>query len=290
MLVGMDILAAVRAFRRRPAAGQPVPPPDRRDDDADDLARFLEHPPGSPGARSRSGDGWAALGAPATGSTVAGGGSTVAGSGRTSWRMLAATAAVALLVGAAAALGVVLALGLGADTDPRRSSDAPAPRRDLEAALVFGGVILERRAVGVTATYPELRLTGDGSDRRAVVELPTWNCLADEAPADPEAAGCRRSLTEFADLESPDLRVSEDGDELRISGRFPTVTRPNGSPPAVTGRSYQLVVTVDPGDPSATGWRPVSGLLRLGEDEARTTASDAAAGINVLRYGDRTGN
>jgi hypothetical protein len=289
MLIGMDILAAVRAFRRRPAAPSRVLGPGRRDDDVDDLADFLEHPPGSPGARARPGDGWAPLSAPPAGPAAAHG-STVTGPRRTSRPVLAATAAVALLAGAAATLVVVLALGLGPGPDPRPRSDTTAPRGDLEAQLTFGGVILERRAVGVTATYPALHLTGNGTDRRAAVELPTWNCLTDEAPADPDAAGCRRSLTEYGDLASPDLRVSEDGNELRISGRFPTVVRPNGSPPAPTGRVYELVVTVHPGGRSAAGWRPVTAVLRLGEDETRTTGSDLAAGINVLRHRGRAGN
>jgi hypothetical protein len=289
MLVGMDILAAVRAFRRRPAATPPVLPPGRRDHVCDDLAEFLEHPPGSLGARTRPGDGWAPLSAPVPG-PAAGPGRTVARPGRTSRRVLAATAALALLVGAAATLVVLFALGFGAGRNSPPGHDTTATRRDLEAHLVFGGVILERRAVGVTATYPELRLSGDGTGRRAEVELPTWNCLTDDAPADPEAAGCRRSLTEYGELTSPDLQVSEDGGELRISGRFPTVTRPNGSPSAPTGRTYELVVTVDPGDGAGAGRRPVTGLLRLGEDDTRTTGSDVAAGINVLRYDDRAGN
>jgi hypothetical protein len=294
MLVGMDIPAAVRAFRRRPAATSSATAPGGRDDDSDDysddLAEFLEHPPGFPGARNRQRSGWAALGAPAAGpaGADAGPGSTVAGSRRTSRRVLAATAAVALLVGAATTLVLVLALAGGPAS--QRGSDSTVPRWDIEARLVFGGVILERRAVGVTATYPELRLTGDGNDRRAEVELPTWNCLTDEAPADPEAAGCRRSPTEYADLASPDLRVAEHGNELRISGRFPTVVRPNGSPPAATGRSYDLVVTVDRGDRATAGRQPVTATLRLGEDDTRTTGSDLAAGINVLRYGDRAGD
>ena len=41
------------------------------------------------------------------------------------------------------------------------------------------------------------------------MELPTFNCLTDHAPADPVAAGCLRSLTEHGDLATPELEVME---------------------------------------------------------------------------------
>jgi hypothetical protein len=318
MLVGMDIPAAAAApwialgvvlgilllalagltaawVSGRSPAGKPPPAGPGCSDDgarddgaADDLAGFLEHPPGSPGARDPRGDGWASLVAPAPTAAPA----TAATEPRrpSSVRVLGVMAVAALLlVGGAAAV----ATGL-----PGEPATGRGPR-GFELRLTFGGLILERRAVGVTVTYPELRLTGDRTHRRAQVELPTWNCLADEAPAEPAAAGCRRSLTEYADLTAPSLDVTGGADELRISGRFPTATRPNGTPPEPTGRVYELRVTVHPGtgpragrQPAAdrrptAGWRPAAGVLRLGADSTETTATDVDAGRNVLRYGDR---
>ena len=87
----------------------------------------------------------------------------------------------------------------------RRRSTASRPR------LTFGGIVLERRAVGVTATYPQVTVTSDGEEAVAHVELPTFNCLTDQAPADPVAAGCVASLTESADLATPELTVTRDG-------------------------------------------------------------------------------
>ena len=116
------------------------------------------------------------------------------------------------------------------------------------ARLTFGGVVLEPRAVGVTATYPVVEVSVDGDDARARVEFPTFNCLSDEAPADPVAAGCTRSVTEYADLASPDLVVDRVGEGLRVTGRFPTELRPNGSAPVPTGRVYELVITAAPVD------------------------------------------
>jgi hypothetical protein len=190
--------------------------------------------------------------------------------------------AAVLLAGAA----VAVAAGL-ADRDPGRRDAAPASPaaapEELEARLSFGGVVLERHAVGVTATYPELRVTGD----RAQLELPTYNCLAAEAPSDPTAAGCRRTVPQYAELTAPDLRVTETTDGWEIRGRFPTEIRPNGSGPTPTGRTYELVVTVVAGDRARHGWLPAEGTLRLGPDETATTDTDAAAGINVLRTGRR---
>ncbi len=139
----------------------------------------------------------------------------------------------------------------------RAGDEAPAAA---EAQLRFGGIVLEERAVGVTVTYPELTLDTDADGPVASVELPTWNCLAVEAPEDPAEAGCVPGRTEYAELDSPELSVTADGDGLRIEGDFATTTRPTGSDPEPTGRSYDLVVTVDPDG---------SGELELGE---RSTA------------------
>jgi hypothetical protein len=144
----------------------------------------------------------------------------------------------------------------------------------MRAELSFAGVVLERRAVGVTATYPTLRLTAaDVPDGPAVahVELPTFNCLTDEAPADPVAAGCLRTPVEYADLPTPALSVSRTGDGVRISGRFATYLRPNGSAPVWTGRVYPLTVTVVPGRSAGA----TEGLLELGDDRARLSGDPA---------------
>ena len=119
------------------------------------------------------------------------------------------------------------------------------------ARLAFGGLVVERQAVGTTVAYPMVSVTaaGDGGTALAHVRLPSWNCLAAEAPEDPEAAGCVRSRTEYADLPSPALTVTRDGEDLRLTGRFPTYTRPIGTAPAYTGRVYALTVTVSPAGP-----------------------------------------
>jgi hypothetical protein len=124
------------------------------------------------------------------------------------------------------------------------------------ARLSFEGLVLERRAVGITAAYPSISLTAadvGAGPALAHVRLPVWNCLTDAAPADPVAAGCRRLPTEHADLPTPALTVTEDGDGLRISGRFPTYLRPHGSPPQWSGRVYPLTVHVVPDGDSAGG-------------------------------------
>ena len=76
------------------------------------------------------------------------------------------------------------------------------------------------------------------------------------------AADCRRVLAEFADLGSPDLQVTRTSDGLQLSGTFATYTRPNGSAPVYTGRSYPLDVQVE----DATGGP--TGTLRLGSGAA----------------------
>jgi hypothetical protein len=290
LLLALAALISVWLFRW-PRAGDPsATAPGARDGGReDDLAHFLDHPPGFPGARNRPADGWAPLLAPARAAEPVAAGH---GPGHlTSGRVLGATAAVALLLaGATAAVVTGLDPGPqgGRDHDGRPGTAQRLDREGIEARLSFGGLILERRAVGVTATYPELRLTGDGTDAMAEVALPTWNCLADEAPVDPVAAGCRRSIDEHAELGAPRLEVTGTaGDGLRIAGRFPTVTRPNGTPPVATGRTYELLITVVAGERPSDGWLPATGVLRLGDDRTRTTGTDTAAEVNVLRYLDR---
>jgi hypothetical protein len=147
------------------------------------------------------------------------------------------------------------------------------------ARLAFEGVVLERRAVGVTVAYPSLGLTaGDlpGGPGLAHLRLPTWNCLTDAAPADPVAAGCLRTPTEYAELTTPALEVSRDGDRLRVSGRFPTYVRPSGSPPAWTGRVYPVTLAVAGADGG------VEGRLRIGQERTSTVPDPA---LNELRLG-----
>jgi hypothetical protein len=292
LLGGTGLATALLLRRRRPA---PLAPP--QEDRRDDLAGFLEHPPGTAGALSPPGDGWAALSAPAPPRGPTAPPEAIRKPRRPSRRDVPAATAVAALVLAAATTAAALVLaggGHGRDTDrgrDRETRSGTADRRldgtSLEARLSFGGVVLEPHAVGITATYPELRLTGDGERVRAHLELPTWNCLAGDAPADPVAAGCRRSVPEFADLAEPDLTVTAAGDGLRITGRFATSTRPNGGAPAATGRTYELDVTLVPGDRARNGWLPAEAVLELGGNRTETTGADTATGVNVLRYRER---
>ncbi|PZA19580.1 hypothetical protein DMO24_20000 [Modestobacter versicolor] len=140
--------------------------------------------------------------------------------------------------------------------------------------------MLEQRAVGLTVTYPSVSVTTDGSRSLAHVRLPTYNCLTAEPPADPLAAGCARSLTEYADLASPDLRVERDGDRIEVAGLFPTYTRPNGSAPAYTGRAYELTAAIAADGPAQDGRTPAAGVVRIGLDSAPTTAD---RGVNLLQ-------
>jgi hypothetical protein len=147
------------------------------------------------------------------------------------------------------------------------------------ARLAFEGVVLERRAVGVTVAYPSLGLTATdlpGGPALAHLRLPAWNCLTDAAPADPVAAGCLRMPTEYAELATPALEVTRDGDRLRLSGRFPTYVRPSGSPPAWTGRVYPVTVTATGADDG------VEGRLRIGQERTSTLPDPA---LSELRLG-----
>ncbi|WP_131801497.1 hypothetical protein [Klenkia brasiliensis] len=225
------------------------------------------------------------------------GGTARGADGGAGGRRRVAVAGAAVVVVAAAAVAAAV-LGSGGDTTPaastpgtaggstattaRTTSAAPTTAAPLTAAAAgdlagtdlepggdgftaevsFGGVVLEPRAVGVTVAYPRLRVSDDGDRALAHVELEVWNCLADAPPADPAAADCRRGLAEYADLPSPDLRATRTDDGVQLTGSFPTYTRPNGSAPVYTGRSYALEVEV--ADRRGT----VTGTLRLGDGEA----------------------
>jgi hypothetical protein len=290
LLAGAGRVAAQRRRRGTPTTSAIPRPEDRRDD----LAGFSEHPPGTAGAPRVGGGGWATLSAPPP-APPAPEPAGAAGPRRLGSRaVLTATALAALGLLAAATAAALVLPDRGSERDagrdrPGRSAeeDRPADDRLAEARLSFDGVVLEPHAVGITATYPELRVTDDGKGLRAQLVLPTWNCLAGEAPADPEAAGCRRTVPEVADLSTPDLEVAGTSRSVRISGRFATSTRPNGSSPSSTGRTYDVVVTVAAGDRAKDGWLPADGVLELGGDQAETTGTDVAAGRNVLRYRER---
>jgi hypothetical protein len=160
-------------------------------------------------------------------------------------------------------------------------TSVPLGSGGVAASLSFGGVVLEQRAVGLTVTYPSLSLSTDGAAALAHVRLPTFNCFTSEPPADPLAAGCRRSLTEYADLASPDLQVGRDGDRLQVVGLFPTYTRPNGSAPAYTGRAYRLTAAVSPAGSVRSARAAATGVVRIGLGGA---ASTPVPGVNVLQF------
>jgi hypothetical protein len=157
----------------------------------------------------------------------------------------------------------------------------PLGEDGVAASVTFSGVVLEQRAVGLTVTYPSVSLSTDGRRALAHVRLPTFNCLTAEPPDDPVAAGCARSLTEYADLADPQLQVTRDGDRLELLGLFPTYTRSNGSAPAYTGRAYQLTAVITADGPERNGSAPAAGVVRIGLDSASTTT---APGVNVLQY------
>jgi hypothetical protein len=148
------------------------------------------------------------------------------------------------------------------------------------ASVTFEGLVLEPRAVGLTVTYPSVSVTTDGRHALAHVRLPTFNCLTDEPPTDPVAAGCVRSLTEYADLTDPALEVTRDGARVQVTGLFPTYTRPNGDPPGFTGRAYQLTATVTADGPRRGAEVPAAGVVRIGADSAPTTTDP---GVNLLQ-------
>ena len=266
-LVGLGV-AWARRRRRADPDREPAPVVV-----VDDLPGFLESPPGT-AAAATAGSGWASLAPPPPAAPPPAPepdrGATLV--------PLAALAMAGLVL-----LGIAAALAIGRQPAPSTSSSASsAPDAGaLEARLAFGGLVLEPRAVGVTATYPAVEIRSDGEDATASVELPTFNCLADEAPDDPVAAGCRRTPSEYAELSSPELSVERDGDGWVVSGRFPTYLHPNGSAPVPTGRSYDLRMTVVVDGPAIEHWQPAAAVLHLGDDRTESLAGD----VSVLRAG-----
>jgi hypothetical protein len=300
VLLGLAGLVAVLVLRRPPGDGPAPRPYEPAPDATDDLPGFLEHPPGSPGSPSPAAAGWPALSAASSAepsrAPLPEPPAPERSRRQTGLALAALSVTALLLVGVAAALAVAAqpartdpedTAALASDADPAPSPTAPSQagalatssvspgRTGTTARLTFGGIVLERRAVGVTATYPRIELTSDGEHAVAHVGLPTFNCLTDHAPADPVAAWCLRSLTEHGDLATPELEVSRHGDRVRVSGRFPTYLRPNGTPPVWTGRVYELRVSAEPGagDPDE-GPVPATGVLELGPDRTETTGGD----------------
>jgi hypothetical protein len=253
----------------------------------DDLPGFLEAPPGSVHDTAPARGGWAALGTAGVPAAIPPALPWRRTGRRDTVVVLAAMAVTALLlIGVAAGVAATsgargVASSAAGTSAPARASAPPPP--EVAARLTFGGVVLEQRAVGVTATYPVVELSSKGGAASAHVEFPTFNCLTGEAPADPVAAGCVRSVTEYADLSSPDLELAQEREGLLAIGRFPTHVQPNGGPAAPTGRVYELRITAGPGaGPTSDGWRPAEGVLELGTDRAATAGEP---GVSVLRVG-----
>lgn len=157
----------------------------------------------------------------------------------------------------------------------------PLADSGVAATATFEGLVLEERAVGLTVTYPGVSVTTDGRRSLAHVRLPTWNCLTTEPPADPTQANCVPTPTEYADLADPGLQVSRDGDRVELTGRFATYTRPNGTAPVYTGRTYQLAASFTPDGPVRDGAAPATGVVRIGLDIAPAVADP---GVNRLQY------
>ncbi len=150
------------------------------------------------------------------------------------------------------------------------------------ARLALGGLVLEQRAVGVTVTYPSVSVTvGTDGTALAHLRLPTWNCLGTTAPGEPRAAGCAPTGVAYADLPTPALGVTRDGDALRLTGRFPTYTRPSGTPPAYTGLVYPLTVTVAPATALRDGEARAEGALFLGTERAEALSDPALSRIRA---------
>ena len=272
LLAGLATAFVVRRRRPTPPVQAPEPGLGR-----DDLPAFLESPPGSAAGPAVPQGGWAALTAPAV--PVAPPPLPSRGR-RDAVVVLTAMAVTALLL-----VGAVAAVVAISGPDGRRGAHSrdgvPAARDAAAARLTFGGLVLEPRTVGITATYPVVEVATDGDGAWARLEFPTFNCLTAEAPPDPGAAGCTPSVPEYAELRSPDLVVVEDGDGLRISGHFPTEVRPNGSVPEATGRAYDVRIAVRPADGgSGRGWRPAEGVLEVGAGRAETVDEP---GVSVYR-------
>ncbi|WP_222270624.1 hypothetical protein [Modestobacter marinus] len=160
-------------------------------------------------------------------------------------------------------------------------ASVPLGEDGVAASVVFDGVLLEQRAVGLTVTYPAVSLSTDGEQALAHVRFPTFNCLTDEPPADPLTAGCARSITEYADLATPHLQVTREAGRIELVGLFPTYTRPNGTAPAYTGRAYRLTAAVSAEGAERNGQAPATGVVRLGLDSAPTATG---RGVNLLQF------
>jgi hypothetical protein len=298
LLVAAAGLLALLVRRRRRAAGEEAPGPSAGREPGfgeDDLPGFLESPPGMPGAPGAptAPDGpWPALAGaappPPSGTTAP----DAAGGRGIRTTLTAMAAAALLLIGAAAAIAVVSrdrapAPGATGSTAGSPTTAVPSPAGPggdgVELHLAFAGVVLERHAVGVTATYPTVHLTSDGERSLAAVELPTFHCLSSEAPRDPLAAGCTRSVTEHAELTGPALEATVRDGAVRLSGRFPTFVQSPGAPREWTGRAYELTVTAAPTAGRARdGWQPAAGRLRWGTERSESTGDPA---VNRLRAG-----
>jgi hypothetical protein len=313
-LVSLTVVAVLGARARpRTAAPRDAAPPDAAAPDTDparpaarrwaqdDLPSFLEAPPGTPRPLPP-----ARPAPPDTGGTADEGPvvPAVAGLAAAALALVAALAVVALLTGHAGEPAAAPALPAPPAAPTARPPDLPPVPSDplpgergagqlaarsvplgddgVSARLGLGGLVLERRAVGVTVTYPAVSATvgGDGT-ALAHLRLPTWNCLGTAAPEDPQAAGCTATGTEYADLPTPALGVTREGDALRLAGRFPTYTRPAGTPPVYTGRVYDLSVTVAPRAPLHDGEAPAEGALFLGTERAVALPDPALSRVRV---------
>lgn len=253
-LVLVGLVAALVARRR----AAPPPAPTATADQADDLQAFLESPPGSRAPTRSASEGVVALAAP----PVPAAPPPPPPRRPVPTAVLAALAGLVVLLLVAAAVVAMASTGAGRGNGEGRGADAVASD---QARLRFAGIVLEERAVGVTVSYPELVLEAGGDGPVAFLELLTWNCLAADAPQDPVEAGCAAGRTEYAELRSPALQVAREDDGLRITGAFATATRSTGGDPEPTGRTYDVVVTVQPeGTAIADRWVPASGELELG--------------------------
>lgn len=286
VLAAVTVVVGVAALRRRPDRTGHRPPgalAGGAPGQVDDLADFLEHPPGSrPGKPQPSG--WATLAPPPPPAPAP---TTQAGHGRALLPLAAMCLAALTVVGTTAA---IVAATRTADRVPYRASGAPDEVRTRDsgqdspvvADLVVGGLVLEPRAVGVTAAYPELRLRAEGDTASMELRLPTYNCLTATPPPDPVAAGCVAALVEHAALGPSDLRVERRGDRLTLRGRAATVTHPAGAAPEPTGRVYALELTVAPrGEPTEDGTRKAAGELTIG-----TGAAPVLTGHSTLHPGN----
>ena len=225
------------------------------------------------GGRSAPGD--AAAGSPAAAET-----SGVAGASGAASTLSAPTASAAPGLDATAPTTAAPPSATAGAPGALALTSVPLGRNGVTAGVTFQGVLLEQRAVGLTVTYPSVSVSTDGRRSLAHVRLPTFNCLTAEPPDDPVAAGCARSVTEYADLAAPSLQLTRDGDRLELVGLFATYTRPNGTPPTYTGRAYQLAATITADGPATDGTAPAAGVVRIGLDSAATTTDP---GVNRLQ-------